>query len=186
MRKLGQQKATVLKTLVSCMLKKLRNGISRIIRVWSLFCSIRVYKSLHFLPILAFCLSSLFVLCLIRCNLQKPFRTLHVLSRLSSYLHNSEKKLIFNSIIKFSYCPLVWMACLRTSNNMINKRNSKEILSIGYAVAVHAGYVKFIFKILDFYNVKSHTFVKLANLATIRNLFIYLFIYSFIYLFRQI
>ena len=30
------------------------------------------------------------------------------LSRLSSYLHNSEKKLIFNSIIKsqFSYCPI--------------------------------------------------------------------------------
>ena len=30
-----------------------------------------------------------------------------VLSRLSSYLHNSEKKLIFNSIIKSrsSYCP---------------------------------------------------------------------------------
>ena len=37
-----------------------------------------------------------------------------------------------------------------------------------------AGYVKFIFKKnLDFYNVKSHTFVKLADLATIskKNLF---------------
>ena len=35
------------------------------------------------------------------------------LSRLSSYLHNSEKKLIFNLKIKsqFRYCPLVWMFC---------------------------------------------------------------------------
>ena len=40
---------TLLKTGV---LKELRNRISRIIRLWSLFCSIRVYPSLHFLPIL--------------------------------------------------------------------------------------------------------------------------------------
>ena len=33
-------------------LKELRNRISRIIRLWSLFCSIRVYASLHFLQIL--------------------------------------------------------------------------------------------------------------------------------------
>ena len=33
-------------------LKELRNRISRIIRLRSLFCSIRVYASLHFLPIL--------------------------------------------------------------------------------------------------------------------------------------
>ena len=33
-------------------LKELRNCIPHLIRVWSLFCSIRVYKSLHFLPIL--------------------------------------------------------------------------------------------------------------------------------------
>ena len=33
-------------------LKELRNCISSIIRLWSLFCSIRVYASLHFLPIL--------------------------------------------------------------------------------------------------------------------------------------
>ena len=32
-------------------LKELRNCIPRIIRVWSLFCSIRVYRGLHFLPI---------------------------------------------------------------------------------------------------------------------------------------
>ena len=51
------------------------------------------------------------------------------LSRLSSYPHNSEKKLIFNSIIKsqFSYCPLVWMFCSRTSNNMINKLHERSL-----------------------------------------------------------
>ena len=34
-------------------------------------------------------------------------------------------------------------------------------------MTAHAGCVKFTFKILDFYNVKSYAFVKLANLATI-------------------
>ena len=33
-------------------LKELRNRISHIISLWSLFCSIWVYASLHFLPIL--------------------------------------------------------------------------------------------------------------------------------------
>ena len=37
---------------VKSTLKELRNRISRIIRLWSLFCSIRVYASLHFLQIL--------------------------------------------------------------------------------------------------------------------------------------
>ena len=37
---------------VDVYLKELRNRISRIIRVWSLFCSIRVYASQHFLQIL--------------------------------------------------------------------------------------------------------------------------------------
>ena len=48
--------------------------------------------------------------------------------RLPSYLHNSEKKLIFNSTIKsqFSYCPLVWMFCWRTSN-IINKLHERSL-----------------------------------------------------------
>ena len=51
------------------------------------------------------------------------------LSRLSSCLYNSEKKIIFNSIIKsqFSYCPLVWMFCSRTLNNMINKLHERSL-----------------------------------------------------------
>ena len=60
-------------------LKKLRNWISHIICVCSLFCSIRVYKYLHFLPILLenyffvflgfFCF--LPVMYIIRCNLHE-------------------------------------------------------------------------------------------------------------------
>ena len=37
---------------VKDILKVLRKYVPRIIRVWSLFCSIRVYKGLHFLPVL--------------------------------------------------------------------------------------------------------------------------------------
>ena len=60
---------------------------------------------------------------------KKPFQKIAALSRLSSNLHNSEKKLIFNSIIKlqFSYCPLVWIFCSRTSNNMINKLHERSL-----------------------------------------------------------
>ena len=58
---------------------------------------------------------------------KEAFQTIAALSRLSSYLPNSEKKLISNSIIKsqFSYCPLVWMFCSKTSNNMINKLHER-------------------------------------------------------------
>ena len=44
-------------------------------------------------------------------------------SRLSNHLNDSQERLVLNSIMKcqFSYCPLVWMFCSRTSNNMINK-----------------------------------------------------------------
>ena len=51
------------------------------------------------------------------------------LSRLPSYLHKSEKKLIFSSIIEsqFSSCPLVWVFCSRTSNNVINRLDERSL-----------------------------------------------------------
>ena len=51
------------------------------------------------------------------------------LCRLSSYLNSSQKKLIFDSIIKaqFNYFPLVWMFCSRTLNSMINKLYKRSI-----------------------------------------------------------
>ena len=60
---------------------------------------------------------------------KKVSQKIAALSRLSSYLQNSEKKLIFSSIIKsqFSYCPLVWMFCSRTLNNMINKLRKRSL-----------------------------------------------------------
>ena len=59
---------------------------------------------------------------------KKASQKIAALSRFSSHLHNSEKKLIFNSIIKsFSYCPLAWMFCSRTSNNMINKLHQRSL-----------------------------------------------------------
>ena len=221
---------------------------------------------------------------------KKASQKIAVLSRLSTYLYNSEKKLIFNSIIKsqFSYCPLVWMFCSRTSNNMINKLHERSLrillndyssnfnillennndisnhhrsiqallievfkmknelappmmelilnkrfntynlrkfqdfgterkrtvwygletfgyryphlwsllpeslkemnslcqlkkkkLSIGYALTVLSVCVMFLFKILDFYNVKSNLLVKLANLATTISKFLfYLYIFA--------
>ena len=59
---------------------------------------------------------------------KKASQKIATLSRLTSYLHNSEKKIIFNLIIKskFSYCPLVWMFCSRTLNNMINKLHERS------------------------------------------------------------
>ena len=68
---------------------------------------------------------------------KKPSQKIVVLSRLSSYLHNSEKKLILNSMIKsqFSFCSLVWMLSSRTSNNMINKLHERSLRIIlnGYS-----------------------------------------------------
>ena len=54
---------------------------------------------------------------------KKASQKIVALSRLSNHLNDSQKRLILNSIVKsqFSYCPLVWMFCSRTSNNMINK-----------------------------------------------------------------
>ena len=60
---------------------------------------------------------------------KKASQKIAALSRLSSYLNNSEKRLISNSIIKsqFSYCPLVWMFCSRTSKSMINKLHERSL-----------------------------------------------------------
>ena len=56
--------------------------------------------------------------------------------------------------------------CQKAPKEMNSLIQLKKILSIGYAVTGLAGFVKFIFKILDFCIVKSYTFVKFANLAT--------------------
>ena len=58
---------------------------------------------------------------------KKASQKIAALSRLFSYLNNSEKRLISNLIIKseFRYCPLVWMFCSRTLKSMINKLHER-------------------------------------------------------------
>ena len=60
---------------------------------------------------------------------KKASHKIGALCRLSSYLNNSQKKVISNSIIKaqFKYGPLVWMFCSRISKNMINKLHERSI-----------------------------------------------------------
>ena len=60
---------------------------------------------------------------------KKASQKICALSRLINYLNDSEKKMIFNALIKsqFSYCPLVWMFCSRQTNNMINKIHERVL-----------------------------------------------------------
>ena len=60
---------------------------------------------------------------------KKASQKIWALSCLINYLYDSEKKMIFNALIKsqFSYCPLVWMFCSRQTNNMINKIHERSL-----------------------------------------------------------
>ena len=60
---------------------------------------------------------------------RKAIQKTGALSRLLSHLSDSQKILIFNSIMKsqFNYCPLISKFCFRTSNNMINKIHERGI-----------------------------------------------------------
>ena len=60
---------------------------------------------------------------------RKASQKIWALSRLTNHLNDSEKKQIFNAIIKsqFSYCPLVWMFCSRQTSNMINKLHERAL-----------------------------------------------------------
>ena len=54
------------------------------------------------------------------------------MKRISNQLNDSEKALLFNAAVKsqFNYCPLVWMFCSRTSNNMINRVHERALRAI--------------------------------------------------------
>ena len=60
---------------------------------------------------------------------RKAAQKMGALSRLLNHLSDSQKRSIFNSLIKsqFNYCPLIWMFCSRTSNNMINKIHERAL-----------------------------------------------------------
>ena len=53
---------------------------------------------------------------------RKASQKLHALSRISQYLSQHKKRILFKTFImsQFNYCPLVWMCHSRGLNNKIN------------------------------------------------------------------
>ena len=60
---------------------------------------------------------------------RKAGQKLNTLARISNYLTHDQKRLLLNSIIKsqFSYCPLIWMFCSRSLNNLINRIHERAL-----------------------------------------------------------
>ena len=60
---------------------------------------------------------------------KKASQKIWALSRLTNFLNDSEKKMIFNILIKsqFSYCPSVWMFYSGQTNNMINQIHERAL-----------------------------------------------------------
>ena len=57
---------------------------------------------------------------------------LNALSRISTFLSEDQKRIVFNAMIKsqFSYCPLIWMFYSRKSNDVINKFHERSLTLI--------------------------------------------------------
>ena len=51
------------------------------------------------------------------------------MSRISNQLNDSERNLLFNAVVKsqFNNCPLVWMFCSRTLNNIIKRVHGRHL-----------------------------------------------------------
>ena len=60
---------------------------------------------------------------------RKAGQKLSALLRISPYLDQRKKVLLYKSMIKSQiiYCPLVWMFCSRQSNNLINKVHERSL-----------------------------------------------------------
>ena len=60
---------------------------------------------------------------------RKTGQKLSALLRISPYLDQGKKVLLYNSMIKsqFNCCPLVWMFCSRQSNNLINEIHERGL-----------------------------------------------------------
>ena len=60
---------------------------------------------------------------------RKAGQKLSALLRISPYLDQRKKVLLYKSMIKsqFNYCPLVWMFCSRQSNNLMNKFHERGL-----------------------------------------------------------
>ena len=60
---------------------------------------------------------------------RKTGQKLSALLRISPYLDQGKKVLLYKSMIKsqFNYCPLVWMFCSRQSSNLIDKAHERGL-----------------------------------------------------------
>ena len=60
---------------------------------------------------------------------RKAGQKLSALLRISPYLDQGKKVLLYKSMIKpqFNYYPLVWMYCSRKSNNLINRVHERGL-----------------------------------------------------------
>ena len=60
---------------------------------------------------------------------RKADQKLNSLARISNYLTHDQKRLLLNLIIKsqFSYCPLIWMFCSRSLNNLIYRIQERAL-----------------------------------------------------------
>ena len=100
---------------------------------------------------------------------KKAGQSLSALLRISLYLENDRRKVIYNTMIKsqFNYCPLVWMFCSKKSNNMIkkvqeralrltykdNENNFQTLLSENKETSVHHRNLRFL--MTETYKIKS-------------------------------
>ena len=60
---------------------------------------------------------------------RKAAKKLSALQRIANIVDEEKRNLLCNAIMKsqFSYCPLVWMFCLRRSNNLINNIHERAL-----------------------------------------------------------
>ena len=60
---------------------------------------------------------------------RKASQKLHALSRISQYLSQHKKRILFKTFImsQFNYCPLVWMRHRRGLNNNINNTHKRTL-----------------------------------------------------------
>ena len=65
----------------------------------------------------------------IKSNSKKAGQKLSALLRISPYLEDKKKKVIYNTMMKsqFNYCPLVCVFCSRKSNNLVNKVQDRAL-----------------------------------------------------------
>ena len=65
----------------------------------------------------------------IKSTSKKAGQKLSALLRISPYLEDKKKKVIYNTMMKsqFNYCPLVCVFCSRKSNNLVNKVQDRAL-----------------------------------------------------------